>query len=274
MVTVAEGILVIGANEAQIEQMEALARYVDEETDDLERRIFELEYAEPEQVRQAILTMISGQPARAARATPAKGKRRARPAPQAAGEDIRIVDVNGSLLVAAPPDKMEEIAELVAQLDVDTEVATELRVYPFPPSVDVQAVADGLTRLVGGTSMTARRQPRRKDGKGAQPASGDGPITVIPQPASHRLLVSAPPEDFPKIEETIQMLASESQTLETVYDFIPVEGNNAEVLWGATYRITVAFLHDIFDFTPPDLNTLPEIRGSLSESYFLNNQGF
>lgn len=53
-----------------------------------------------------------------------------------------------------------------------------------------------------------------------------------------------------------------------------VEGNKAEVLWGATYRITVAFLHDIFDFTPPDLNTLPEIRGSLSESYFLNNQGF
>ena len=49
------------------------------------------------------------------------------------------------------------------------------------------------------------------------------------------------------------------------------KGNTREVLWGATYRITTAFLVDVFDFMPPDLDSLPEIHGSLSESYLSNN---
>jgi hypothetical protein len=41
----------------------------------------------------------------------------------------------------------------------------------------------------------------------------------------------------------------------------------AEVLWGATYRITAVFLNYVFGFAPPDLNSLPEIHGSLSKAY-------
>jgi hypothetical protein len=48
------------------------------------------------------------------------------------------------------------------------------------------------------------------------------------------------------------------------------KGDRAEVLWGATYRITAVFLDYVFGFVPPDLNSLPEIHGSLSRSY-LNN---
>jgi len=48
------------------------------------------------------------------------------------------------------------------------------------------------------------------------------------------------------------------------------QGNKEEVLWGATYRITAVFLDYVFGFVPPDLNSLPEIHGSLSRSY-LNN---
>ena len=44
-----------------------------------------------------------------------------------------------------------------------------------------------------------------------------------------------------------------------------------EVLWGATYRITTVFLDYVFGFVPPDLNSLPEIHGSLSRSYLSNN---
>jgi hypothetical protein len=49
-----------------------------------------------------------------------------------------------------------------------------------------------------------------------------------------------------------------------------VKGNKEEVLWGATYRITAVFLDYVFGFVPPDLNSLPEIHGSLSSAY-LNN---
>lgn len=48
------------------------------------------------------------------------------------------------------------------------------------------------------------------------------------------------------------------------------KGNNAEVLWGATYRITAVFLDYVFGFAPPDFDSLPEIHGNLSRAY-LNN---
>ena len=45
-----------------------------------------------------------------------------------------------------------------------------------------------------------------------------------------------------------------------------------EILWGATYRITVDFLKYVFDFNPPDLETLPMVEGSLDQSYLTGNQ--
>jgi hypothetical protein len=41
----------------------------------------------------------------------------------------------------------------------------------------------------------------------------------------------------------------------------------AEILWGATYRITIGFLKRVFDFEPPDMHSLPEIHGRLDASY-------
>jgi hypothetical protein len=43
--------------------------------------------------------------------------------------------------------------------------------------------------------------------------------------------------------------------------------NRMEVLWGATYRITIQFLENIFDFKPPALNALPVVEGTLDETY-------
>jgi hypothetical protein len=43
--------------------------------------------------------------------------------------------------------------------------------------------------------------------------------------------------------------------------------NKAEVLWGATYRITAVFLDYVFGFVPPDLNSLPEIHGRIGREY-------
>jgi hypothetical protein len=49
--------------------------------------------------------------------------------------------------------------------------------------------------------------------------------------------------------------------------------NKAELLWGATYRITAVFLEYVFGFVPPDVNCLPEIHGRLSRAYLSNNSG-
>jgi hypothetical protein len=40
-----------------------------------------------------------------------------------------------------------------------------------------------------------------------------------------------------------------------------------EILWGATYRITIDFLEQVFDFKPPTMETLPVVDGALDETY-------
>jgi hypothetical protein len=45
------------------------------------------------------------------------------------------------------------------------------------------------------------------------------------------------------------------------------KAGEAEILWGATYRITMGFLKCVFDFEPPDMHSLPEIHGRLGSSY-------
>lgn len=52
------------------------------------------------------------------------------------------------------------------------------------------------------------------------------------------------------------------------YDcFIHEYQDKPEVLWGATFRITMVFLEIIFGFKPPDMASLPVINGSLGENY-------
>lgn len=47
--------------------------------------------------------------------------------------------------------------------------------------------------------------------------------------------------------------------------------NETELLWGATYRITMGFLKDVFGFRPPAADSLPQIHGRLSRSYYNNS---
>jgi hypothetical protein len=49
--------------------------------------------------------------------------------------------------------------------------------------------------------------------------------------------------------------------------FVHEYQDEPEVLWGATFRITMVFLEIIFGFKPPDMDSLPVINGSLGENY-------
>ena len=49
--------------------------------------------------------------------------------------------------------------------------------------------------------------------------------------------------------------------------------DETEILWGATFRITMAFLNCVFGFSPPDADSLPEVRGRLSRTYHSNKLG-
>jgi 8-oxo-dGTP pyrophosphatase MutT (NUDIX family) len=43
--------------------------------------------------------------------------------------------------------------------------------------------------------------------------------------------------------------------------------HGTELLWGATYRITLTFLKIAFGFAPPGIEHLPQVAGHLTESY-------
>lgn len=45
------------------------------------------------------------------------------------------------------------------------------------------------------------------------------------------------------------------------------DGDEIELLWGATYRIVAVFLKRVFDFTPPPLISLPFFRKVLNSAY-------
>ena len=60
---------------------------------------------------------------------------------------------------------------------------------------------------------------------------------------------------------------SAGEVLNTFPCFRYEKDGEAEILWGATYRITVGFLKRVFDFELPDKNSLPEIQGRLGKSY-------
>jgi hypothetical protein len=55
--------------------------------------------------------------------------------------------------------------------------------------------------------------------------------------------------------------------------FLYTQQNNREVLWGVTYRIVMSLVETVFDFTPPDVEDLPRVRGVLEECYVQGRQG-
>lgn len=53
--------------------------------------------------------------------------------------------------------------------------------------------------------------------------------------------------------------------------FILKQKDNHDILWGATFRITMAFLEIVLGFKPPDMESLPVVCGSLDENYLTGN---
>ncbi len=68
----------------------------------------------------------------------------------------------------------------------------------------------------------------------------------------------------------VTYVGQEDQRQDDFPCFVHTRDERTEILWGATYRITAAFLDIVFDFRPPPLHNLPVIAGSLRKAYFAN----
>ena len=214
----AEGdLLVIGASEEQLEDIRLVLPEIDRPLE-MERRTFEIVYGDPGEIKSAIDTFLGdsggSRPPRRRSRPDSKG---AAPAPASVSDTLTVVQMGDRLIVDATPEKMEEVAALIAELDVET-AATELKVYEdFAPDADIATVSEALTSVFSGRTPGAR--PSRK---GAPSSPADGP-RFIPQPHLGKLLVIAEPTMFPEIERLLDVLRSDDQVARRVLSFIDVE---------------------------------------------------
>ncbi len=54
--------------------------------------------------------------------------------------------------------------------------------------------------------------------------------------------------------------------------FLHEHQNRREILWGATFRITMSFLEIVFQFKPPNIESLPVVIGTLDENYLTGSR--
>jgi len=88
----------------------------------------------------------------------------------------------------------------------------------------------------------------------------------------HKLL---DPDNYIQYSFALRVPGTE-QIVRQTYDtacFLHRDQNGSEVLWGATCRITLNFLKIVFDFEPPDIDTLPLISAEMEEGYIGGKKG-
>lgn len=235
-IAVPEGIMVLDASEAQLASITTLIEQIDVDliaTGQRQKRTFELAYADPAEVIERLKELV---------ASPAVA-RKGQPAAPTNANEVLFINNRDSVIVWAPTRQMSEIAELIEQLDAPID-ANILKSYAFQPGVDVTQLADLLTKFFEESAPVAVPQAaappnnraarrRRAARTAATPAAGAGPdVLFIPQPASRRIVVSAPPDMFEEIESTIEMLRPDGPNADAKVQvqFYDVEHGDAEAI--------------------------------------------
>lgn len=237
-IAVPDGIMVLDASDAQMASITALIEQIDVDlmaSGQRQKRTFELAYADPAEVIERLKELVAS-PAIAQKGQPA--------APGSANE-VLFINHRDSVIVWAPTKQMSEIAELIEQLDAPID-ANILKSFDFEPGVDVVQLADLLTKFFEDSAPVAvpqaaaappNKQPARRR-RGARPAANPasanaGPdVLFIPQPASRRIVVSAPPDMFEEIESTIEMLRPDGPNADAkvLVQFFDVEHGDADAI--------------------------------------------
>jgi type II secretory pathway component GspD/PulD (secretin) len=215
-----DAILLTGADEREIEEIRTVLSEIDV-AQGLVQRTFRIEHADPADLIRLINTFTdsNGERTTPRRTTRKKGKKGdVATTVSATSDDLTIVQMNSSLVVETTPEKMEKVAALIAEFDVEARV-TDTRTYDFPPGSNIDGVANTLSRVFGGSSA-----PRPKRGRGTKAAPvGQSLPMFLPQPASNKLLIIAEESQFAEIEELLDVLRGEERHERIETTFIPVE---------------------------------------------------
>jgi type II secretory pathway component GspD/PulD (secretin) len=235
-----QGILVVGASPAVVEQIRGLVTEFDVDPQ-VQRRTFTLKYAEPNEVKtvlEALVVQTPGPraaPRSAPKAQPGQPQPQPQVAPAAGGAPAVQIVLSGrkDLIVVAPEAQMTEIAGLIAELDVDPLNIT-VKVYDFPVGCDVGNLAQTLASLYpGGAAAPVVEQPKGQPPR-PRPAAvaSAGDVRFIPLPTVHKIMVSAPAAMLADIEEKIALLTPKEGSEGATVEFFEVHYIDPQTLAG------------------------------------------
>ncbi len=210
-------LLVFGSNPAQVERIKVLMAEVDKPSP-MEQRTFEILRANPADIKTAIESLIANMPAKASPKRPRKGEpaRGGNPMEAMVSDQLTIVQLGQRLVVQTTPARMEQVAALIAEFDVE-EGKTELKVYSdFPQGTNIEAISETVSSVFMATGQLLNKRAREGG------VAAEGP-KFIPQPASGRLVVIADPALFPEIERLLTVLRHEVESRPTVVVFVDVK---------------------------------------------------
>ncbi|MEE9293473.1 MAG: secretin N-terminal domain-containing protein [Phycisphaerae bacterium] len=172
------------------------------------RRLFTLEHANPEEMKQLIQSGVLGAGARPRpRGKSASGQT----------EGVTVAVIDQTLVVNGPPRLIDEIAELIGRFDVPGADESVTRVYDIPPGYDLLQIIKMLDTLTteGGD---ARRKRASK-----QAARGTSQTRFLSDSSGRRLIVSAPPDKFENIEANLALLLEGAPRDQLQIKFIDVK---------------------------------------------------
>lgn len=248
------GLIVANASPAQIDKMHEVVAQIDVDPladVALVTRIFDILHADPTEVRalvETLVTQASGGKASAKGWPSRRGKGKRSDGSTIAGEaPMRIAMVGNRMVISADAEVMDEIADLISSVDL-SDPENELRVYTFGSGTNVNSLSQELTILFPNGSPK-----RRRGGAKGQPA-GESVIRFMPQHVGRKLVVSAPPELFPEIEQAIEKLSP-------ISDEVPLEWRVFTLEYADAAEV-VALVDPILNAKMSELYEMGELPGA------------
>ncbi len=220
-----DSILLIGATPTDVARIKVFLAEIDKPSM-IEQRTFEILHADPADIKTAIETLLadgeSNAPSAPRRRLPRGDGANNAPGLSAAdasvSSEMTILQLGNRLVIKATPQRLDEIANLIAEFDVET-TSTEMKVFAdFPPGSDILGITETMLSAFGGGGRPAHRLA--KDSPAGLAATGP---RFIAQPASGRLVVIAEKSQFPEIEKLLDILRVEASAEPILVEFVDVK---------------------------------------------------
>ncbi len=191
--------ILVAASDGDFAKAKSLAESIDAEyiAKKYERRLFPLQYADPNEVEQAVASVFEAEQV-------SSGRYGSRSSTVDAPPTVRTVGTGNGLVVIATEDKMKDIEEFINELDTDRMSGNEMRTYKVKSSDSrgSYGLAQTLTDMYG---------------RGGRYGQNTSNVRFMGDYGSELLIVSAPKTRMPEIDKMVKEMIKSKEPDEIIF---------------------------------------------------------